>query len=84
MTGVFSLLDRLLHMPMPDIVAELHLPQHVSSALLDRSGALGNWLRLTETHPSHAALSDAGIDRADWWNSQLNAYHWAIQVGRNV
>jgi EAL and modified HD-GYP domain-containing signal transduction protein len=84
MTGVFSLLDRLLHMPMSDIVAELHLPQHVSSALLDRSGALGNWLRLTETHPSHAALSDAGIDRADWWNSQLNAYHWAIQVGRNV
>jgi EAL and modified HD-GYP domain-containing signal transduction protein len=84
MTGVFSLLDRLLHMPMPDIVAELNLPQHVSGALLDRSGTLGRWLHLTETHPSHAALMEARIDPADWWNSQLNAYHWAIQVGRNV
>jgi len=84
MAGVFSLLDRLLHMPMPDIVAELHLPDHVTQALLERRGALGAWLRLTEVHPSREALAEAGIDAADWWNSQLHAYHWAIQVGRNV
>ncbi len=84
MTGVFSLLDRLLHMPMADIVAELHLPRHVADALLERSGALGAWLRLTETDVSRAALDAAGIDPAGWWNSQLSAYHWAIQVGRNV
>ncbi|MCC2972198.1 HDOD domain-containing protein [Massilia sp. IC2-476] len=84
MAGVFSLLDRLLHMPMADIVADLHLPEHVSGALLARSGQLGDWLRLTEAHPSRADLEAAGITPADWWNSQLNAYHWAIQVGRNV
>ena len=84
MTGVFSLLDRLLHMPMAEIVADLNLPEHVSEALLARSGELGSWLRLTETHPSLEALNAAGLDPADWWNSQLNAYHWAIQVGRNV
>jgi EAL and modified HD-GYP domain-containing signal transduction protein len=84
MTGVFSLLDRLLHMPMTDIVAELCLPQHVSDALLGRSGILGQWLRLTETDPSREALGAAGVTPADWWNSQLHAYHWAIQVGRNV
>jgi EAL and modified HD-GYP domain-containing signal transduction protein len=84
MTGVFSLLDRLLHMPMTEIVADLNLPEHVSGALLARSGELGSWLRLTETHPSPEALNAAGLDPADWWNSQLNAYHWAIQVGRNV
>ncbi|RZA34402.1 MAG: HDOD domain-containing protein [Lysobacteraceae bacterium] len=84
MTGVFSLLDRLLHMPMTDIVGELCLPPQVSGALLQRSGEFGKWLRLTETHPSHAALDEAGAARADWWTSQLNAYHWAIQVGRNV
>ena len=84
MTGVFSLLDRLLHMPMADIVADLHLPEHVTDALLARSGTLGSWLRLTETHPSHAAVDAAGVDAGDWWNSQLHAYHWAIQVARNV
>ena len=84
MTGVFSLLDRLLHMPMSDIVADLCLPQHVSAALLRHSGKLGSWLRMTESHPSRADLDAAGIAPADWWNSQLNAYHWAIQVGRNV
>ncbi len=84
MTGVFSLLDRLLHMPMMEIVADLHLPDHVAGALLNRSGPLGNWLRLTEAHPSSQEIEAAGIAPADWWNSQLNAYHWAIQVGRNV
>ena len=84
MTGVFSLLDRLLQMPMPEIVADLCLPQHVSGALLERSGKLGDWLRMSESHPSRAELDLAGIAPADWWDSQLNAYHWAIQVGRNV
>lgn len=84
MTGVFSLLDRLLHMPMTDIVADLQLPPHVSGALLARSGKLGAWLRMTESHPSSGELDAAGIAPADWWTSQLNAYHWAIQVGRNV
>lgn len=84
MAGVFSLLDRLLQMPMAEIVADLHLPPHVSGALLERSGELGGWLRLTETHPTPDAIAAAGLDAAGWWNSQLHAYHWAIQVGRNV
>ena len=84
MTGVFSLLDRLLHMPMPDIVADLALPPHVAEALLARGGTLGGWLRLTESRPAAAELATAGVDPAVWWHSQLSAYHWAIQVGRNV
>ncbi|UVW30111.1 EAL and HDOD domain-containing protein [Massilia sp. H6] len=84
MTGVFSLLDRLLHMPMDEIVADLNLPPHVAGALLARSGKLGAWLRMTESHPSGGDLAAAGIAPADWWSSQLNAYQWAIQVGRNV
>lgn len=84
MTGVFSLLDRLLHMPMPDIVADLALPPHVAEALLARGGTLGGWLRLTESRPAAAELAAAGVDPAVWWHSQLSAYHWAIQVGRNV
>ena len=84
MTGVFSLLDRLLHMPMAAIVDELYLPEDVAAALVERRGRLGAWLRLTEVHPTDAALEAAGVSPGAWWNSQLHAYHWAIQVGRNV
>ena len=84
MTGVFSLLDRLLRMPMPEIAAELHLPYEVSAALIKREGPLGAWLRLAENHPVDADLAAAGVGHDAWWSSQLHAYHWAIQVGRNV
>jgi len=84
MAGVFSLLDRLLVMPMAAIAADLHLPDDVAGALVNRSGQLGAWLALTEAHPSEAALAQAGVSPAQWWSSQLQAFHWAIQVGRNV
>lgn len=84
MTGVFSLLDRLLHMPMAAIAADLYLPDDVAGALVERRGQLGAWLRLTETHPTESQLEEAGVSPAAWWSSQLHAYHWAIQVGRNV
>ncbi|MBQ5941662.1 MULTISPECIES: HDOD domain-containing protein [unclassified Massilia] len=84
MTGVFSLLDRLLRMPMHDIAADLCLPEHIAGALLERSGTLGGWLRLTEIDPLGDDLERAGVTIDAWWNSQLHAYHWAIQVGRNV
>jgi EAL and modified HD-GYP domain-containing signal transduction protein len=84
MTGVFSLLDRLFSMPMSDVVGALNLPPHVAAALLRREGALGERLRLVEAAPQAAALRDAHIDNVSWWQSQLHAYHWAIQVARNV
>jgi len=84
MAGVFSLLDRLLLMPMSAIAADLYLPDGVAGALVERSGQLGAWLKLTEAHPTSEALEEAGVSDADWWSSQLQAFHWAIQVGRNV
>jgi len=84
MAGVFSLLDRLLHMPLAAIVDELFLPGEVRAALLERAGRLGAWLRLTDAHPAATDLQAAGVSPASWWHSQLHAYRWAIQVGRNV
>jgi EAL and modified HD-GYP domain-containing signal transduction protein len=87
MTGAFSLLDRLLGMPMADILADLCLPEHLCAALLRREGVLGRRLLLAEqgpVGPDAAALARAGVDAATWWDSQLHAHHWAIQVGRNV
>ena len=86
MTGAFSLLEPLLGMHMAEIVGDLRLPQHVEDALLRRAGVLGARLRLIEAGeaPGLDGLAQAGVDAASWWRSQLHAFHWAIQVGRNV
>jgi EAL and modified HD-GYP domain-containing signal transduction protein len=85
MTGVFSLLDRLFHMPMAAVVADMCLPGAVEAALLRNEGVLGRRLQLAAgAGPDAALLADAGVDHAAWWQAQLQAYHWAIQVARNV
>jgi EAL and modified HD-GYP domain-containing signal transduction protein len=85
MTGVFSLLDRLFHMPIADVVRELPLPDHVEAALTQHAGRLGQRLRLAAGRaPTQEALDGAGVDADGWWDAQLRAYHWAIQVARNV
>jgi EAL and modified HD-GYP domain-containing signal transduction protein len=85
MTGVFSLLDRLFRTPMAELLRDLKLPAEVEAALLAREGRLGQRLRLCEAPgPNRGALAAAGIDSLAWWQGQLHAYHWAIQVARNV
>ncbi|MFM9435950.1 c-di-GMP phosphodiesterase [Janthinobacterium sp. CG_23.3] len=85
MAGVFSLLDVLLGMPMRDIVGALNLAPGIEAALLERAGPLGAMLALTEQHiVSAAALDAVGIDAETYWRSLLQAYHWAIQVSRNL
>jgi EAL and modified HD-GYP domain-containing signal transduction protein len=85
MAGVFSLLDRLFHMPMADVVRDLNLPEHVEAALLLRLGPLGKRLRLAEAEQLDAATLDgAGVEASAWWQDKLHAYHWAIQVALNV
>ncbi|MEG1325690.1 MAG: signal transduction protein, partial [Janthinobacterium sp.] len=85
MTGVFSLLDVLLGMPMEEIIATLNLAPEVSTALLERNGELGTLLALVESAtPPPEGLRRAGIDGETYWRSLLQAYQWAIQVSRNL
>ncbi|MDB5753609.1 MAG: hypothetical protein JWR56_37 [Massilia sp.] len=85
MVGVFSLLDVLLDIPMQEIVAAQNMAPDTAAALQERSGPLGRMLKLVETPaPTLAALQDAGIAPDRWWRSQLHAFHWAIQVSRNL
>ncbi|MET3134654.1 EAL and modified HD-GYP domain-containing signal transduction protein [Oxalobacteraceae bacterium GrIS 1.11] len=85
MVGVFSLLDVLLGMPMGEIVGALQLDGALELALLERGGALGRMLALTEMRCATAdALSAVGIDGETYWRSLLQAYQWAIQVSRNL
>ena len=81
--GVFSLLDVLLGMAMTDIVSALSLDLDVVMALLDRGGPLGELLQLVEGAEA-GALAAAGIAPEVYWQGQLQAFHWAIQVSRNL
>lgn len=84
MCGVFSLLDSLFGTPMEEIVGGLRLPREVLDALLRGEGRLGQRLRMAGSIPDNAALDAANLSTQAWWSSLLHAYHWAIQVGRNV
>ena len=85
MVGVFALLDVLFAMPMEDIVGALNLAPEAAGALLRRDGPLGAMLALAESgRADHAALDALEIEPQQWWQSQLGAYHWAIQVSRNL
>jgi EAL and modified HD-GYP domain-containing signal transduction protein len=90
-TGVFSLLDILLGMPMAEITGALPLSAEVRAALLEREGRLGRRLALVEqcsgpvdAFADETLLAAAGIDPQNWWRSLLQAYHWAIQVSRSL
>ncbi len=85
MTGVFSLLDVLLEMPMSEIVGALNLATEASDALLTRDGRLGQLLHMVESgDPRLSMLDESAVEPEHWWQSQLHAYHWAIQVSRNL
>jgi EAL and modified HD-GYP domain-containing signal transduction protein len=83
--GVFSLLDVLLGMSMREIADTLRLPAEAAGALLARRGTMGAFLALVEAPPpSASALDAARVTPAQWWASQLDGFHWAIQVSRNL
>ncbi|NJD33279.1 MAG: hypothetical protein FIA96_00290 [Betaproteobacteria bacterium] len=49
MTGILSLHDALLCKPLAEVTTMLNLPSDVSTALLDRSGKLGDMLTVVES-----------------------------------
>lgn len=86
MTGIFSLLDVLLRLPMAEILAELPLPLEVAEALANGSGRLGSLLKAIasgETMDIAAArdrLVSLGIDAADHSRAQIGAFLWAMKI----
>lgn len=81
-TGMFSVLDKLLGMPMETILADIRLPDSVAQALLSGDGIYGPFLALVracETHDGQAQnladelfLSPAQVNRA-----HLSALAWS-------
>lgn len=88
MTGILSLMDVVLEMPLTDILKELNVPVPVEAALLRREGALGSMLALTEQIEQADSTGIAAslqkmpgaLREGELMPMQLAAYRWANEV----
>lgn len=84
MAGMFSLLDRLLGIPMEKVLEQVKLPEPVCEALLSRQGVYGPFLQLVEAgedaSADGAALAEALFISPQTVNAfQMQALAWARQ-----
>lgn len=83
MTGIMSLLDTLIGMPLQEILSQISLANDVENALLNHEGKLGNLLLLVNTmeqtdfYPASAILTALHISPHHLMLAQLEALHWA-------
>jgi c-di-GMP-related signal transduction protein len=83
--GMFSLLDRLLGLPMKEVLDTIQLPDEVVSALLTRGGMYGPYLALAEACELDSNLvaslaKSLDIDPVDVNKAHLSALAWAQNV----
>jgi EAL and modified HD-GYP domain-containing signal transduction protein len=87
--GMFSLLDRLLNVPMERVLATVQLPEMVTQALLTREGLYGPFLSLAEACELNSALvgsiaESLHISTADVNQAHLSALVWAKNVAASA
>jgi EAL and modified HD-GYP domain-containing signal transduction protein len=86
-TGVFSLLDAIMEMPMAEILARIALPENVSEALLNYSGLYGPTLELAIASEDRRAkqieaLTESLFLTPEQFNTaNLQALAWVEEVG---
>jgi EAL and modified HD-GYP domain-containing signal transduction protein len=83
--GMFSLLDRLLGLPMKEVLDTIQLPDEVVRALLTRGGVYGPYLALAEACELNSTLvasMAAGLDISplEVNKAHLSALAWAQNV----
>ncbi|MES2296627.1 MAG: HDOD domain-containing protein [Pseudomonadota bacterium] len=84
-TGMFSLLDRLLGLPMQEVLDTIQLPDEVVKALLTRGGMYGPYLALSEACELNSDLvaslaASLNIAPVDVNKAHLSALAWAQNV----
>lgn len=88
MTGMMSLLEAVLEIPMARIAEELNLAGPIRAALLDREGRLGQLLYLMEcveccdTHCLNKQLAALDLTLAQLTTAEIAAMTWANAIGK--
>ncbi|WP_019141205.1 EAL and HDOD domain-containing protein [Noviherbaspirillum massiliense] len=75
--GMFSLLDRLLGVPMEDVLEKIQLPEEVTHALLAREGIYGPFLALAEACELNSPEVEAMATSLCIGTGQVNQAHLA-------
>ena len=83
--GMFSLLDRLLGVPMEEVLSSIHLPEAVTEALISRRGVYGPYLALAEACELNSMLvgslaESLKIAPVDVNKAHLSAMVWAKNI----
>jgi c-di-GMP-related signal transduction protein len=73
--GMFSLLDRLIGIPMEEVLENTHLSDAISQALLSRTGIYGSFLALAEACESKSGRAGELADALFIGASQVNEAH---------
>ncbi|GBG12895.1 diguanylate phosphodiesterase [Novimethylophilus kurashikiensis] len=88
MVGIFSLLDTLLGMSMPEILAIIKLPDEVQAALLGEPGELGDMLKLVVALQAGAqpiAVPDfLSLTAEQFADCQFDALKWAAGMSQEM
>ncbi|MFZ6747617.1 EAL and HDOD domain-containing protein [Undibacterium sp. Ren11W] len=83
--GMFSLLDRLLGIPMSEVLSSIQLPEAVTEALVSRSGVYGPYLALAEACELNSMLvgslaESLRISPVEVNKAHLSALVWAKNI----
>jgi c-di-GMP-related signal transduction protein len=87
MAGILSLLDVLLDVPLPEVLARMNMDEEIEAVLLKRSGQMGEMLALCEKLETgnvadvRGVLGDhPGLSADTLNNAQLGALAWANSI----
>lgn len=84
--GIFSLLDVMLDMPMQQVLENVMVPDAVQAALLNREGAYGPYLELTEACEKgndrlESIAGKLGLTSTEVNDCNFSAIAWADNLG---
>jgi EAL and modified HD-GYP domain-containing signal transduction protein len=85
--GIMSLTEAMLSVPMSDVLENVDVAEDVRTALIERSGPLGQMLRIAEMlehavelRPLNAALRKLGLTVKEIRDIELTAFNWVREL----